>query len=126
LSANPIPCLNQTVVADLRALSKARGRDLIGELSATFFSVLPERIRAIRSAAVIGDARAFAAGAHKLKGGAACIGGDRLAALCGMMESIGNEGLLQEADTLIEELSRETEDLREAFMRQGAEPGEQP
>lgn len=124
-SAIPIPCLNQTVLADLRALSKARGRDFVSELSGTFFGVLPERIGAISTAAVTGDARAFSDAAHKLKGGAACIGGDRLAALCGRLEAIGDAGSLDDADTLIEELRRETEDLRQALTHQGAGLGGQ-
>ena len=125
-SAKAIACLNQNVLTDLRALSKARGRDLVGELSATFFRVLPDRITAISTAAATGNAGAFADATHKLEGGAACIGADRLAALCGVMESIGDAGSLQGAEALIEELKREIEDLRAAFAHHAAWAGGQP
>jgi two-component system, sensor histidine kinase and response regulator len=125
-SENAIPCVNQNVLAGLRALSKARGRDLVSELSGTFFVVLPERLDAINAAAALGDAKAFAAVAHKLKGGAACIGADRLAALCGRLESMGDAGSLEGAQTLIEELKREAKNLREALTPQSAAPTGQP
>ena len=117
-SENAIPCVNQQLLAELRALSKARGTDLVSELSRTFFSVLPERIDAIRAAAVAGDGRAFAAGAHKIKGAAACIGASRLAALCGRIESLGDSGSLEGAAVLIDRLEREAQDVREAFTQE--------
>jgi len=117
-SENTIPWLNQSHLASLRALSKARGRDLVRELSGTFFSVIPERIAAMKSAAATGDARAFAAGAHKLKGSAACIGADRLAVLCDRVESMGDGGPLEGAATLIEQIEEGVEAVREAFAQE--------
>ena len=125
-STNPIPCLNQNVLADLRALSDARGRDLVSELTGTFFAVLPERLDAMTAAAAAGDANAVAAVAHKLKGGAACIGADRVAALCAALESMGDAGSLEGPETLIEELKGETEKLRQALTRQSAAPTGRP
>jgi HPt (histidine-containing phosphotransfer) domain-containing protein len=125
-SRNAIACLNQNALADLRALSKARGKDMVGELNATFFSVLPERIDLMNRALRDGDAPAFSAGAHKLRGGAACIGADRFAALCAKLESIGDAGSLDGAEPLIEELMRESENLREALASQGGRRISQP
>jgi two-component system sensor histidine kinase/response regulator len=115
LSENALPCVNQDQLAELRALSKARDRDLLGDLTRTFFSVVPDRITAICAAAAARDGHALAAGAHQLKGGAACIGADRLAALCGRIESIGDADSIAGVETLIEQLKREVENVREAY-----------
>ena len=72
------------------------------------------------------DAGALAAGAHKLRGGAACIGADRLAALCGRIESIGGANSLEGTATLIEQLQGEIENVREAFSDKSAGSAGQP
>ena len=44
-SDKPIACVNQYQLAELRAISKARGKDLVGDLTRTFFCGNPRAYR---------------------------------------------------------------------------------
>ena len=93
------------------------GKDsLLDELIDLFVSDLPKRLNAIAQAVERADAPALALQAHALRGGAANFGASRLDELCGKLEEIGVSGALAEAHAMLNELGRESAQVRDALL----------
>jgi len=87
---DPVESLNPERLVEL-----ARGdRTAVPDLVREFFAVLPGLMAAIRSGLETRDPDATASAAHGLKGCAAALGLDRLAALCQEMEHLARGGAL--------------------------------
>jgi two-component system, sensor histidine kinase and response regulator len=106
-----LPVLDQQVIAELLELGEEFVASLVENLTAT----MPQRIAAVRTAVVQADAQELANAAHSLRGGAANLGGMRLAALCGQLEEAGRQGRLTEAVHLIPGLPGEAAHLLDAL-----------
>jgi HPt (histidine-containing phosphotransfer) domain-containing protein len=93
------------------------GKDsLVDELIDLFVTDLPKRLNAIAQAIERTDAPALALQAHALRGGAANFGAGRLDDLCGTLEEIGVGGALAEASAMLNELRRESSQVRDALL----------
>lgn len=89
------------------------------------FSDLPERLNAIAQAVERTDAPGkmnLALQAHALRGSAAIFGASRLDELCGKLEEIGMDGDLAQAPAMLDELGRESAQVREALLRLKSKP----
>jgi len=87
------PVLDEAVVAGLRSL----GPDFLARLVPVFVLGAPERLAAIRTAVLAGDAGALSTAAHALLGSAANMGGARVAAVCRTLEESAVAGRLEDA-----------------------------
>jgi HPt (histidine-containing phosphotransfer) domain-containing protein len=89
---------------------------LLDELIDLFVSDLPKRLNAIAQAIERADAKAVALQAHALRGGAANFGASRLDQVCGRLEAIGVAAALAEAPPMLNELGRESAQVRDALL----------
>jgi len=87
------PILDEAVVEGLRSL----GPQFLARLVPVFVQGAPERLAAIRTAVLAGDAGALSAAAHALLGSAANMGGVRVAAVCRTLEESAVSGRLDDA-----------------------------
>lgn len=96
------------------------GKDsLVGELIDLFVLDLPKRLNAITQAVDRADAPgklSLALQAHALRGSAAIFGASRLDELCGKLEEIGIRGAFAEALAMLDELRRESAQVRDALL----------
>ena len=98
---------------------------LVDELIDLFVSDLPKRLNAIAQAVERADAPGklnLALQAHALRGSAAVFGASRLDELCGKLEEIGMGGALAEAPAMLNELRRESAQVREALLGLKSKP----
>ena len=77
---------------------------LLKELAATFVEDGPRMLAVVRKAVVGGDADSLHKGAHTMKGAAATIGGEQLAAFALALEAIGKEERMEQAREVYGEL----------------------
>ena len=81
---------------------------VVGELIDIFVADLPGRLDAIREAMDRADGRALALQAHALRGSAANFGAARLDQLCGALEELGANSVLDGAPATLEALRAES------------------
>jgi HPt (histidine-containing phosphotransfer) domain-containing protein len=93
--------LDLIVVANLRKLEAASGRAIIAQLLASFSTVTPSRLAALRAAIATGDAYAINMEAHTLKGSSANMGARRMARLCGDLEMLSQTDDLTHAASIL-------------------------
>jgi two-component system sensor histidine kinase/response regulator len=107
-SAAPISdsVLDGAIVDQLRALAQAGNPELLHKLQASFARDTPQRLHALRTAVVAGDADAVAFNVHTLKGSAANLGAREIVATCRRIESSPGAPGLQELEPLLMELER--------------------
>jgi HPt (histidine-containing phosphotransfer) domain-containing protein len=99
------------------------GKDsLLDELIDLFVSDLPKRLNAIAQAVERVDAKALALHAHALRGGAANFGASRLDTVCGRLEAIGVAAALAEAPPMLNELGRESAQVRAVLLALKSRP----
>ncbi|MBF0165143.1 MAG: Hpt domain-containing protein [Magnetococcales bacterium] len=67
-------------------------RDIVDK----FLEILPDRLRHLAHSHARGDTVDFTIEAHRLKGAAATLGAERMAALCAHLEARGKAGILPE------------------------------
>jgi HPt (histidine-containing phosphotransfer) domain-containing protein len=89
---------------------------IVDELIDLFVSDLPRRLGAIADAIARADAPALALQAHALRGSAANFGAARLDELCGRLEELGTRAALAEAPAILDELGRESLQVRDALL----------
>ena len=93
--------LDLIVIANLRKLEAASGRAIIAQLLASFSTVTPSRLAALRAAIATGDAYAINMEAHTLKGSSANMGARRMARLCGDLEMLSQTDDLTHAASIL-------------------------
>jgi two-component system, sensor histidine kinase and response regulator len=112
----PAPTAEPTF--DPEALEKFRipgEPDGAAELLVMFLEDLPARLEEIRKAVESGQPSKFRDAAHTLKGGAANLGGRRLAAFCGALELAGRKGDLAPAAALGVRIREEADKLAAVY-----------
>ena len=118
------PALDPARLGALRQM--AGGTDIFGEVVALFLQEIPGRLAGLAEAVRREDAGALQFAAHRLKGGAATLGANRLARLCERLEQQGRGGSCAGAAEAVVEVGRELERVRLALLAevgQGARPG---
>ena len=76
------------------------------------------RLAAVQDAATRGDAAALEREAHALKGSAASIGAQAMAALCDTLQAMGRDGDLAHASVATQRLHGAFESASTAFQRE--------
>ncbi len=109
------------VHARLHELRTECGEEIVGEFVTEFLRDAAERMARLRAALEARDAGTIEAEAHALKGGAANLGGDRLAEWCLVLEEKGEVGDFRGTAAVFGQIETELEQL-EATLR-GAYPG---
>jgi CheY-like chemotaxis protein len=89
------------------------------ELATSVAQTAAQRLAELQQAVGARDAAALAGGAHTLRGLAAQIKADELAAICGELERLGKAGSLAETGALLDRLQREVAALRSVLGRDG-------
>jgi len=106
----------EAMIVNPQSLEKL-GRN-IGNLSPVitiFLQTLDNRIDKIRQAVETTDADAIARTAHTLKGSSSQFGAEELAELCRRIEDMGRTHSIAQADSLLLEIGRAADRLREAL-----------
>ena len=88
--------------------------DLVVELIDLYLESAPHLVAAVREAAAGGDGAALCISAHSLRGGSACLGARRVAALCEEIEAAGRRSP-RAAASLAARLEAEFELARQSF-----------
>jgi CheY-like chemotaxis protein/HPt (histidine-containing phosphotransfer) domain-containing protein/anti-sigma regulatory factor (Ser/Thr protein kinase) len=91
------PELDERALAELSALRRPGGGDLIGKVVRLFREGTPDLLRNIEDAAGRRDGDALGAAAHSLKSSAACVGALRLAESCERLEHLARTSQVADA-----------------------------
>jgi PAS domain S-box-containing protein len=92
-------------------------RDILPELIQTFRTEVRQRIAVMQEAVATGNAYSLARAAHGVKGVSGSMGGGRLAALCEVLEQMGNAQTVEGAGDLLPDIDHEFEKLSAALQR---------
>jgi HPt (histidine-containing phosphotransfer) domain-containing protein len=120
LTPEPTPdagLLDPQVIAHLRSLSSDDGPDPLAELRALFMASAPQLTHTLRAAAAAGDTKATLIAVHTLKGSAASLGANELAALCARIEESARTHALDHHGPLLDELDEQTTAVEAALDR---------
>jgi TMAO reductase system sensor TorS len=91
------PELDERALAELSALRRPGGGDLIGKVVRLFREGTPDLLRNIEDAAARRDGDSLGAAAHSLKSSAACVGALRLAESCERLEHLARTSQVADA-----------------------------
>jgi len=83
------------ILNELRSLSEATGRDILGKSAGFFVTQTPDDIAELRRAAEQADLEALGTIAHSLKSSSANLGAIGFSQACAALESSANEGSLE-------------------------------
>jgi two-component system sensor histidine kinase/response regulator len=103
------------VISNLRALQSRTEPNLLPDLIDSFLRDSAERIAAMRSAEVSGDAKALTRTAHALKGSSGTVGASRMTALCDVIEELSRASSMEGLPALIDALEEEFERVKRAL-----------
>lgn len=81
-----------------------------------FVQDVPNKLRIMHEAIALDDALTLYQTAHALKSSSAQLGALTLSDLCKQVEMIGRSGTIQGADTIVEQIARESERVRSALV----------
>ncbi|MFN0302577.1 MAG: response regulator, partial [Burkholderiales bacterium] len=109
--------LDSTIIAQLRALQKKNGSDLLSRVSRAFLRDGAELVQEIRSAVVNGDAARLQRAAHTLKGAAGTIGAKALASLSKSLETLARNGTVAGGEPLVTDIEREAKSATAALAQ---------
>ncbi len=88
------PLLDPDILEDFDYLSRKQGRDVYAEMTARLVRSWPERLQQLEQAKIDRSASALARHLHSLKGTAASLGLQQLAALAGAAEQAAQQGAI--------------------------------
>ena len=98
------------------ALDRLAGdQDILKQQMGFFLNDGPRLLDEIRSSIAAGEGKSLKIAAHRLKGLTASYDAHRAAKLAQQLETLGNEGTLDAAETIANELSSCVDDLRQAI-----------
>ena len=103
---NSPPLIDPKVLRSIRDLTEPGESDFLDELIQLFIDRSPTIIQDIREAASQRDYVKMSRSAHSLKGSCGNLGIRRLMACCEKIETLGTQGRIDEAASLLEELDQ--------------------
>jgi CheY-like chemotaxis protein len=89
----------------------------IGPVLRVFLKSLEKRLKDVSVAVEEKNAEAVARAAHTIKGSSSQFGAEELASLCQQMENMGRENSLTQSDSLLREIERAADRLREVLSK---------
>lgn len=114
-SASAVRVIDESVIAELRALETMGKPGFLTRLIDLFIEDLPRRLATLQSAVKEARPEELAREAHALKGSCAQLGATRLAALCEILEDQGRAGSTAAASPVLEVLREEFDRVRQAL-----------
>lgn len=120
------PALDPQVMAQLRKLRRADGRNVLAELAELFERETAPAVDQLRTALAAADAEGVRQLAHRLRGSSSTIGAKGLAALCTELEHAARAGTLTAAPGLIEQIDHEATRVYREFADALAPPAVAP
>ncbi len=102
------PAIEPEIINSLRELDPD-GDGFFQEVVTTYLSNTAGQLEALRSAVAGGDVPLVERSAHKLKGGCAAIGANRLARLCSIIEQNARGGDIGDVEASLPEIIAEFE-----------------
>ncbi|HSB08356.1 MAG TPA: response regulator [Blastocatellia bacterium] len=119
-SGGAVRVIDESVMAELRALETAGKHGFLGRLIDLFIEETPRRLASLQSAIDEASAEALAREAHALKGSCAHLGATRMSALCGILEDRGRAASTAGASTVLAALNEEFDRVRRALEAEKA------
>ena len=108
--------LDRRVMAEFRQAETDGFPDFVGPLIDRFIDEAGKHVETLRDAGLRMDAAALTATAHSLKGSSMTMGANKLATICGQMETHAKANLIMPfAPHLMAELDRELVNVRNAL-----------
>lgn len=98
-------------LASLRELDRPGNEGFFARIVGVFLNDARKRLQEMEAAVGSSDTASLTMSAHALKGGCAYLGADRLAELCLSLESKGQQGTLDGAPAILEEIHREVAEV---------------
>ncbi len=96
--------LDPAALDHIRSLQPAGAADLLTRIIDLFLNDTPPLLRQMREALAEGDLQCVCDAAHRIKSGAANLGGKRFAHLCGELERRATDGGIADAEARIQRL----------------------
>ncbi|MDH4167272.1 MAG: response regulator [Gammaproteobacteria bacterium] len=114
-SGNGAAVLNDSALAQIRALQQPGGPDLLDKVIALYLESSQSLLEKLRAGLAAGDARALYEAAHALKSSSANVGATALAEIARQLEASGREADLRRAHLLADQLFHEHRRVVEAL-----------
>jgi HPt (histidine-containing phosphotransfer) domain-containing protein len=99
----------------LESLASTTDKAFVGELIDTFLEDAPQLLSALGGALSSGDAEGFRRSAHSLKSNGASLGAISFSASAKVLEMMGKEGNLRDAQPKVDSLHSEFEQVKRAL-----------
>ena len=115
-AATHVPHIDRTAFAQLQALQKEGGPDILGRVLRRYLEHTPQLIAAAHEAVSRSDADALQKAAHSLKSSSANVGAVGISELGKTLEMLGKTQALDQAPALLVELDAEYAAIQVAFM----------
>jgi two-component system sensor histidine kinase/response regulator len=109
-----VDVLDADRILALRKLGPADGVGLLPVLARVFLDDIPARLGSVEQAVAAGDAEALRQAAHQLKGAAANVGANAVAAVCAELEAKGRSGATAEP-VLVSRLATDLDQASQAL-----------
>ena len=113
--------LDRSALAQIRAMQRPGAPDVLTRVIDLFFGDAPPLLDQIRDAAKEGDLKTVRRAAHRLKSGAANLGGIRFSDLCRELERNAAEGGIADIDARVIRLDDAYRQLSKALEQQRAD-----
>jgi HPt (histidine-containing phosphotransfer) domain-containing protein len=117
-STNLSPCLNNTILENLKALGGEDNPEFFLNVIDQFLSDLPRHLEDIKQAVERQDSEALVKTAHACKGSSRSIGATMLAEMSFALELLGREGTMADATAKFEQWLQEQERTIHAFQQE--------
>jgi len=116
-STNLLPCLDDTILENLKALGGEDNPEFFLNVVDQFLSDLPRHLEHIKQAVELQDSEALLKTAHACKGSSRSIGATMLAEMSFALELLGREGRMTDATAKFEQWLQEQERTIHAFQQ---------
>jgi CheY-like chemotaxis protein len=117
-STNLPPCLDNTILENLKALGGEDNPEFFLAVLDQFLSDLPRHLTDIKQAVERQDSEALVQTAHACKGSSRSIGATSLAEMSFALELLGREGTIEDATAKFEQWLQEQERTIHAFQQE--------
>jgi CheY-like chemotaxis protein len=115
-AATHVPHINREAFAQLQALQKKGGPDILGKVLRRYLEHTPQLLAAVHEAVGHSDAEALQKAAHSLKSSSANVGAAGVSELGSALEMLGKSHTLDQAPALVAKLDAEYAAIQKAFL----------
>jgi signal transduction histidine kinase/DNA-binding response OmpR family regulator/HPt (histidine-containing phosphotransfer) domain-containing protein len=112
--------LDGLLLDGLRKVERAGAPGLVKKVTDLFLEDTPRQLTDLRDSAQRGDCARLAKLAHTLKGSAANLGAREMVRVCGELEAFGRDGDISIVPSLVADLERQFDSVRDALLSEDA------